>query len=251
MPPTRRVIVNADDFGQSAGTTEGIIWAHARGVVTSASLMVRWPAARAAAAYARADPTLDVGLHFDFGEWMHANGEWTPIYEIVSLDDRGSVYAEAMAQLGVFQRLLRRDPTHIDSHQHVHRLEPVRAVLSGIARDLNVPLREHAAIKYCGEFYGQDEAGTPAEHRVTVRALLDLLAGLPPGITELVCHPASRHDVNSMYGRERLQELRTLCDPRVRSALTDRSLELSSFSGCFRGQQLHPWLRHPQPSHAT
>ena len=46
-------IVNADDFGQSPGITRGVIAAHERGIVTSASLMVRWPSANEAAAYAR------------------------------------------------------------------------------------------------------------------------------------------------------------------------------------------------------
>ena len=36
----RRLIVNADDFGMTAGVTEGILDAHVRGIVTSASLMV-------------------------------------------------------------------------------------------------------------------------------------------------------------------------------------------------------------------
>ena len=46
MPETRRLIVNADDLGLSAGVNRGIVEAHARGIVTSASLMVRQPAAR-------------------------------------------------------------------------------------------------------------------------------------------------------------------------------------------------------------
>jgi predicted glycoside hydrolase/deacetylase ChbG (UPF0249 family) len=58
---TRAAIVNADDFGQSAGINRGIVEAHQRGIVTSASLMVRWHAAsEAAAAYARAHPRLSV-----------------------------------------------------------------------------------------------------------------------------------------------------------------------------------------------
>ena len=44
-----RLIVNADDFGLCAGVNQGIIEAHERGIVTSASLMVRYPAAEAAA----------------------------------------------------------------------------------------------------------------------------------------------------------------------------------------------------------
>ena len=45
----RRLIMNADDFGISPGVNAGIIEAHERGIVTSASLMVRWPDAVAAA----------------------------------------------------------------------------------------------------------------------------------------------------------------------------------------------------------
>ena len=39
----RRLIVNADDFGLSAGVNEGILRAHRDGIVTSTSLMVRQP----------------------------------------------------------------------------------------------------------------------------------------------------------------------------------------------------------------
>jgi predicted glycoside hydrolase/deacetylase ChbG (UPF0249 family) len=37
----RILIVNGDDFGRTAGVNRGIIEAHQRGVLTSASLMVR------------------------------------------------------------------------------------------------------------------------------------------------------------------------------------------------------------------
>ena len=54
MRPWRYLIVNADDFGLSPGVNRGVVQAHERGIVTSASLMVRQPAAGAAAACARA-----------------------------------------------------------------------------------------------------------------------------------------------------------------------------------------------------
>ena len=44
------LIVNADDFGLTAGVNTGIIRAHEQGIVTSASLMVRGAAAVAASA---------------------------------------------------------------------------------------------------------------------------------------------------------------------------------------------------------
>src|SRR5206468_2930594 len=62
-PADKLVVVNADDLGLSPGVNRGIIEAHERGIVTSASLMVRWPAAAEAAAYARSRPQLGVGLH--------------------------------------------------------------------------------------------------------------------------------------------------------------------------------------------
>ena len=49
----RVLIVNANDFGRSPGVNQGVTWAYEPGVVTSATLMVRWPAAVEAAAYAR------------------------------------------------------------------------------------------------------------------------------------------------------------------------------------------------------
>ena len=72
MSDQRYLIVNADNFGLSVGVNHGIIETHEHGIVTSASLMARWPAA--AAAYARAHPRLGLGLHLDIGEWAHHYG---------------------------------------------------------------------------------------------------------------------------------------------------------------------------------
>src|SRR5262245_1726991 len=106
---SRAVIVNADDFGQTAGINRGIVQAHERGIVTSASLMVRWPAAAAAAAYARAHPRLSVGLHIDLGEWIHHDREWIALYERVDRADARAVEAEIRAQLSLCRERLQRD----------------------------------------------------------------------------------------------------------------------------------------------
>src|SRR6266568_9642133 len=54
----RYLIVNADDFGFSEGVNRGILEAHDKGIVTSASLMVERPAAVEAADRARERPRL-------------------------------------------------------------------------------------------------------------------------------------------------------------------------------------------------
>ena len=64
---------------------------------------------------------------------------------------------------------------------------------------------------------------------ITVEALLAILGGLPPGTTELGCHPGKGDDVNSPYRVERSLELATLCDIRVRTAIIELGIGLSSF----------------------
>src|SRR5689334_12175655 len=120
---TRRLIVNADDFGLSEGVNRGILRAHDRGIVTSASLMVRQPSAGAAAEEARRRPGLSLGLHLDVGEWEYRDGNWVAVYEVVGGDDATALAGEVGRQLDAFMRLVGRPPTHIDSHQHAHRSE--------------------------------------------------------------------------------------------------------------------------------
>jgi predicted glycoside hydrolase/deacetylase ChbG (UPF0249 family) len=225
-----KLIVNADDFGRSPGVNRGVAYAHEHGIVTSASLMVRWPAARAAAQLAFRQPRLDLGLHVDLGEWVYRSGRWLASYQVVPVTDESAIAAEVDRQLAAFRELNGREPTHLDSHQHVHRHTVVATVLARVASQLDIPLRAATpGIGYCGAFFGQTQTGEPLPGNITVAALLDLLATLPAGTTELSCHPALVDDGWSGYGRERTHELRVLCDPRVKRAVAESEIQLSSF----------------------
>jgi chitin disaccharide deacetylase len=227
----RYLVVNADDFGLSPGVNRGIVRAHEQGIVTSASLMVRPAAAVEAAAYARARPGLGLGLHLDFGEWAYRGGQWVSVYQVVPKGDAVAVAVEVRRQIDVFVALVGRPPTHLDSHQHVHLHEPVRSVVAERAADLNVPLRSvtrHA--RYCGDFYGQYGRNHPFPEGITTAALLRIIASLPPGATELACHPGEDDDLDSVYRVERRLEVAALCDPATRAALTAAAVELSSFA---------------------
>jgi chitin disaccharide deacetylase len=233
----RQLIVNADDFGLSAGVNRGIVQAHDHGIVTSTSLMVRGPAAEEAVALVRARPGMSLGIHIDLGEWVYRDDEWQLLYEVVATDDPAAVAQEIDRQLATFRSLTGQNPTHLDSHQHVHRDEPVRSILAERAHRLGVPLRSQTPrVGYCGAFYGQTGKGEPMPGAITVESLLAVLAELPPGVTELACHPGYADDLDSPYRTERAQEVVVLCDPRVRAALSSLDIRLSSFRELTEGR---------------
>ena len=159
------------------------------------------------------------------------DGQWRPLYQVVRLDDEAAIEDEVARQLAAFRHVVGRDPTHIDSHQHVHRLNPVAGVALALAEQLGVPLRNFSAsVRYCGDFYGQADDGSPNHEAISASGLTIILSSLPPGVTELACHPALGDDVEGMYRSQRPVELETLCDPRLRSLLESMGVELRSFA---------------------
>jgi predicted glycoside hydrolase/deacetylase ChbG (UPF0249 family) len=225
----RLLVVNADDFGLSPGVNAGIVEAHERGIVTSTSLMVRAGAAAEAVASSGRHPGLAVGLHIDVAEWEYENGGWRVNYERCPPDDAAGVESECRGQLAAFRELAGRDPTHLDSHQHTHMSEPVASIATSLAAELEVPLRARG-IRYEGGFYGQSGKGEPYPAGIEAEHLVELIEALPPGRTELGCHPGIGNDTESSYAAEREQELRALCDPRVRAALEREEIRLCSFA---------------------
>jgi len=232
---SRLLVVNADDLGLSEAVNDGVMRAHRHGIVTSASLMVRGEAAEAATAAAERHPALGLGLHVDLGEWVCEDGEWRAAYQVVDCDDPLAVSAELERQLEAFHALTGRAPGHLDSHQHVHRSEPVRSILGVRARELRIPLRHHGYVRYCGAFYGQGREGASRPEAISAAALATLVGSLPEGATELCCHP-STHGEGRAYGAERVRELAALCDPFVRAAVEAAGVELCTFQTTVRSR---------------
>jgi predicted glycoside hydrolase/deacetylase ChbG (UPF0249 family) len=217
----RFLIVNADDFGAGPAVNRAIATSYEKGIVTSASLLVRRPFANQAAAYARSHPELSLGLHVDLGEWFRTeSGDWVPRYELHMRDEEAAEH-EISLQLEEFERLTGRGPTHLDSHQHIHKREPVKSALTGIAHARAIPLRHHSRARYCGDFYGLDDDASPLPERVTAEALIEIIEALEPGYTELCCHPDGE--------RPAAREVDALTDPRVKAALDRAGIQLCSF----------------------
>jgi len=228
----RILIVNADDFGLSPGVNRGIVEAHRHGIVTSTSAMVRPAAAIESAQLARELPHLSVGLHVVLGEWVYHLGEWQTRYEVVPLSAGPAlVESEVRRQVAAFIEIFGRPPTHLDSHQHLHRHEPLRSIMRRLAAELGVPLRhEDARIRHCGGFYGQTRNAEPFPDGISVESLTRLLNSLAPGITEMGCHPGLGECDGSSYAQERECEVRTLCHPQIRNVLEQGRIQLRSFT---------------------
>jgi predicted glycoside hydrolase/deacetylase ChbG (UPF0249 family) len=218
----RFLIINADDFGYSRGITRGIAEAHTRGVLTSTGLMVNTPATEEAVRMSADLPNLSIGLHVNFTNEAQ---------RLVEYDDPRVCRDELRRQFDRFVQLMGRMPTHIDSHQHVHR-HPGRApFFLALAEEHRIPLRDFCAVFSVGGFYAQWEYGVSNPDHVSFDVLAHILTkDVPHGITELGCHPGYFDpDFHCVYHKDREFELQTLCDPRARELLADLDIELIGY----------------------
>lgn len=216
----KRLIVNADDLGYDPEIDRGILEAHARGIVTSATAMVDTPFA--AGALRAAPPTLGVGLHavLDPGA------------------SRAATEASLCAQLRRFEALRGRPPTHLDSHKHAHAVPALLEATAAVASRARLPVRSidlatRAALRGAGvvttdRFLG-DAALRPAWSE---EALLEALGGVEEGVTELMAHPGyPPSHARTSFGAARRVELDALCSPAVRARVAACALRLVSWSG--------------------
>lgn len=142
----KRLIINADDFGLTAGVNRAIVEAHQRGLVTSASMMANSAELDQAIALARDLPQLSIGCHVDLIQLapVSSPAQLTTLtkgatfrpgfarFASAALRNRLSaaeITAEAEAQITKLQA-----PglalTHFDTHKHTHLFPHVlRALL--------------------------------------------------------------------------------------------------------------------------
>ncbi len=154
----RRLIVNADDFGFTAGVNRAIGEAHTHGIVTSSTLMARGPAFEDAVRLAKQLPRLSVGCHV-----VLIDGE--PVLDPVRLPtitsrnsgstrfrdglksfaaralagrlDPGEIEAETSAQIRKIQSA-GISVSHLDSHKHTHLFPKVLQPMLRAARACGV-----------------------------------------------------------------------------------------------------------------
>jgi predicted glycoside hydrolase/deacetylase ChbG (UPF0249 family) len=245
----RTLIVNADDFGLTAGVSRGILDAHRKGIVTSTTVIVNRPIDPALVEQLLASG-LGVGLHLNLTLGRPIS-EPTRVRSLVDIEgtfvhdpreaaaraSKDEARIELGTQIDAFRRLVGRFPTHLDSHHHVGRHEPIMELVLDFARAIKVPVRTQddvarasarkVKVRTTDHFIG--DAG--AEPYWTAERVLEHLSALPGGTTEFMTHPGYYDGdlAYSGYGRQRDAELAGLSDPRARAVIEQHGIRLAHF----------------------
>ena len=261
---TRRLVVTADDFGADDSVNEAVEAGHTQGILTAASLMVGAPAAADAVRRAKRLPRLGVGLHLVLVEGTPVLAP-EKLPDLV--DGSGRFRADMVASaVGIFfnpavRRQLRAEVEaqfaafaatglnldHVNAHKHFHlhptiaatvlavgRRYGMRAVRApvepgsgGIAAPFARVLRwrlRRAGMTVPDQVYGLADSGGLDAGRLQA-----IVAGLPPGLSEIYLHPATRDDwPGHAPGYRYRDEFAALTDPHVRIAAA--RLNLGSFA---------------------
>ena len=152
----KAVIVTADDFGLSREVNAGVMRAHREGILTGTSLMVAGAARDEAAALARENPALDVGLHLVVCRGYAVS----PATASAGLTDRSGQFARNPTLAGMryfFDRRVRtslRDEIraqielhlklvgylkHLDGHLNFHVHPTIADLVTSLAVEYAIP----------------------------------------------------------------------------------------------------------------
>ncbi len=267
------LIVSADDVGLHPSFTAGAIEAWRHGVVTSLSVVTATPWWSSTVDALMAAGVGEIGVHLTVCEGEPV-GPIEPLGGLVrggrfsrsaataallSGGRRGAVQAEWVAQVRRAQDA-GLQVTHLDGHKHLHVLPSLLGVVEAVAkatgvdgvrrpieggigrrRRVRAALALSAGIALAGSSLRQPDrcTGIGEAGGLDAGRLVELIEGLRPGVTELICHPAAasagypegplaeglawtaRYDADG--------ERRALLDPAVRAALDARGVRLLSW----------------------
>ncbi|OGR95709.1 MAG: hypothetical protein A2V88_16235 [Elusimicrobia bacterium RBG_16_66_12] len=256
----KSLIVTADDFGCDSAVNAAVVRAHREGILRFASMMALRPAAREAAALAKENPGLGVGLHLELCAREPVRAGLRYFFDRrarAGLEGEIRGQLDALLALGI-------QPTHVDGHCNVHVHPVIFPALCRLAREYGIPRVRLPAgeLSSCldypgaedlisplvlsGAFWAMDAWVRPVAHGLEVpRAwgllrsgamtedyVLWLLGRLPEGVTELYFHPRADPDLlaasrpNATH--QSIMELETLISPRVRQRLEETGVRLVS-----------------------
>ena len=173
--------------------------------------------------------------------------------------DSQQVRAEWSAQVEKFVQVTGRNPDHLDSHHHTSYLSPtlfrimleitqqlgcgIRPPLSENSENLPLDLPPELASQpmdfipsllsefnppHPGNFYSSFY-----DQNATLDSMLNLLAGLTEGVSEIMCHPGFVDPeilTGSSYNAQRESERQILTDPILLEFMQDNLIHLKNYS---------------------
>lgn len=223
----KRLIINADDFGLSEGVNRGIINCFQEGILTSTSIMVNQPCLKHAYKLWKENRGLAVGLHLtlDRGKALtgissltDSEGNFLEMSQLIDLGKESDFRREIKAQLEKYNDVFGCDPSHIDSHNHIHLYNPtVLRALKNIASEFGLKYRRQKNLldKFSDE-------GTTLERLI---ALLNEKKYEDIEYIELLTRPSyidKKLLENSDYTESREKEMKILISPEFKSFVKDR-----------------------------
>jgi predicted glycoside hydrolase/deacetylase ChbG (UPF0249 family) len=257
----KRLVVNADDFGFTRDVNRGIVEAHCNGILTATTLMATGAAFDDAVCLAREHPTLDIGVHLVLVGDPPFPPTVAQLIRAVALG-RIRIYDELASQV---RRILDAGlrPTHLDTHKHTHLLPPVLDAVARVSEECGIPwvrrpfdfpqtpdgiswtkratskaltaVRGHFArvLSRHGCRSTDHFAGFQITGAYDAAELARLIASLPEGTTEFMCHPGVCTDelrsARTRLKESREMELRALTAPEVRAALERSGVQLVGY----------------------
>ena len=215
------LIVHADDLGMSHSVNTATVKAFETGLVNSGSIMVPCPWLSEIAAYARANPQADLGLHLTLtSEWT--NFRWGPVASrdrVASLLDKDGYFRLTESEAAKYAdpkeveleiraqvekaKAMGIVPTHLDSHMGtLYQSKALFDVFLRVAREYKLPVRvakEWAArADYLTAALGPNDVyidrvldiNPSVAPQDWARFYSDEIRKLQPGVTEVVIHLA-------------------------------------------------------------
>ena len=266
----KRLVVNADDFGFTPDVNEGIVEAYRNGILTATTLMANGDAFDDAVRVAAGVPELDIGCHLALigGRSLLAPYKALPagVPALLAAIAVGQlhIYDELAAQV---RKILAAGiaPTHLDTHKHTHLAPPVLDAVARLSEEFGIvwvrrpfdlpitaarggaPRLKHMAAGSLGFLRNRFQRVLAARHcrstdhfagfqltgRFRTAELTQLIAELPDGSTELMCHPGRlreplRHAPTRLK-ESREHELAALTAPEARQALAQAGVRLVNY----------------------
>jgi len=212
---TKRIIINADDFGSSKSVNRGILETIEKGVVTSTSVMVDGAGASEAKDLFKIKK-ISVGIHLEMSrEGLARLVDCTKIL----FTPTQKLEKEFLHQIEKFKELTGRLPDHIDSHHGIHIFPSFRPIIKDFCKKNSIPSRSYGQAKFKTGFFAWSTAGERGRKKISPESLIKMVESWGPGTYEMMCHPGyvdkDLEKTKTAYLHQREQEVKTLTSPEV------------------------------------